>query len=311
MSWIRATFAALSVLLLVSCGGEPDAAPRSAAADRDAGQKALPAGGGEQHDHGAMAPADPHAAHADASDAHAGMDHSAGTSGGTTHDAHASMDHGAAAPTQHDAHAGHSAASGIDAHAQHGGAPTGHEGHRTQRSGVAHDQHASSAAQHLPSGSTAGHEQHSAADSRDDHEAHEATQQQSVHHVAPSHAAASPADPHAAHSGVTAAAAAKTLTRQAPRSNAAIRNLRPGRTLEPDELDAPVPAAVSEARKAQQGGNHEGHGAASPANDDHGGHGSATSPSAAAMYSCPMHPEVVSSEPGTCPKCGMNLIRKR
>jgi hypothetical protein len=24
-------------------------------------------------------------------------------------------------------------------------------------------------------------------------------------------------------------------------------------------------------------------------------------------YACPMHPEVRSSEPGTCPKCGMNL----
>ena len=27
----------------------------------------------------------------------------------------------------------------------------------------------------------------------------------------------------------------------------------------------------------------------------------------ATMYTCPMHPEVVSSEPGRCPKCGMNL----
>ena len=25
-------------------------------------------------------------------------------------------------------------------------------------------------------------------------------------------------------------------------------------------------------------------------------------------YSCPMHPEVVSSEPGKCTKCGMNLV---
>jgi hypothetical protein len=27
-----------------------------------------------------------------------------------------------------------------------------------------------------------------------------------------------------------------------------------------------------------------------------------------AGYSCPMHPEVRSSEPGTCPKCGMALV---
>ena len=28
----------------------------------------------------------------------------------------------------------------------------------------------------------------------------------------------------------------------------------------------------------------------------------------AASYTCPMHPEVTSSEPGTCPKCGMKLV---
>jgi len=25
-------------------------------------------------------------------------------------------------------------------------------------------------------------------------------------------------------------------------------------------------------------------------------------------YTCPMHPEVVQDEPGSCPKCGMNLV---
>jgi len=28
------------------------------------------------------------------------------------------------------------------------------------------------------------------------------------------------------------------------------------------------------------------------------------------MYTCPMHPEVVSGKPGKCPKCGMNLVLK-
>jgi hypothetical protein len=27
----------------------------------------------------------------------------------------------------------------------------------------------------------------------------------------------------------------------------------------------------------------------------------------ATVYTCPMHPEIVQSEPGTCPKCGMKL----
>ena len=28
------------------------------------------------------------------------------------------------------------------------------------------------------------------------------------------------------------------------------------------------------------------------------------------MYSCPMHPEVVSDHPGKCPKCGMDLVKQ-
>jgi hypothetical protein len=32
---------------------------------------------------------------------------------------------------------------------------------------------------------------------------------------------------------------------------------------------------------------------------------------AAAVYTCPMHPQVTSSAPGTCPKCGMTLVKRR
>tara|TARA_R110001583_G_scaffold39260_1_gene125977 strand:+ start:15386 stop:15748 length:363 start_codon:yes stop_codon:yes gene_type:complete len=31
----------------------------------------------------------------------------------------------------------------------------------------------------------------------------------------------------------------------------------------------------------------------------------------AKVYTCSMHPEVVSDKPGECPKCGMNLIEKK
>lgn len=46
---------------------------------------------------------------------------------------------------------------------------------------------------------------------------------------------------------------------------------------------------------------------------DHGHEeGSAMSSDAGtASYVCPMHPEVTSSEPGSCPKCHMKLIPKK
>ncbi|MBX3233561.1 MAG: hypothetical protein KIT84_11195 [Labilithrix sp.] len=57
-----------------------------------------------------------------------------------------------------------------------------------------------------------------------------------------------------------------------------------------------------------------------PASDPHAGHhghaghtsGPATAADAGAVYVCPMHPEVTSTEPGqTCPKCNMKLVPKK
>src|SRR5882757_5144788 len=31
----------------------------------------------------------------------------------------------------------------------------------------------------------------------------------------------------------------------------------------------------------------------------------------AAVYTCKMHPEVTSDKPGKCPKCGMDLVKKK
>jgi hypothetical protein len=68
---------------------------------------------------------------------------------------------------------------------------------------------------------------------------------------------------------------------------------------------------------------HAGHG--SPSSHHQHQHGSATAESShppestrpadtkaggAVRYTCPMHPEVVRGEPGTCPKCGMKLVPK-
>lgn len=35
-----------------------------------------------------------------------------------------------------------------------------------------------------------------------------------------------------------------------------------------------------------------------------------TQPSASATYSCSMHPEVQATFPGTCPVCGMTLVKE-
>ena len=55
-----------------------------------------------------------------------------------------------------------------------------------------------------------------------------------------------------------------------------------------------------------------GHDHASHSGHDHGGHGghghSKHAAAEAAQYTCPMHPDVISDQPGSCPKCGMHLV---
>ena len=46
---------------------------------------------------------------------------------------------------------------------------------------------------------------------------------------------------------------------------------------------------------------HEGHPAAAPA----------TPGAAHEAYSCPMHPDVKQASAGSCPKCGMQLVRRK
>lgn len=36
-----------------------------------------------------------------------------------------------------------------------------------------------------------------------------------------------------------------------------------------------------------------------------------TNKEASVTYTCPMHPEINSDEPGKCPKCGMDLVKKK
>ncbi|MBZ4415313.1 heavy metal-binding domain-containing protein [Myxococcus sp. RHSTA-1-4] len=108
---------------------------------------------------------------------------------------------------------------------------------------------------------------------------------------------------------------------------------RPPATLDPSNPDAPeaphasLPGTLTAAPPSAQSptespeAGHARHGAAAPASTRDAGttapghehHGSASQPPArdagtATVYTCPMHPEVRSETPGTCPICGMKLV---
>lgn len=79
---------------------------------------------------------------------------------------------------------------------------------------------------------------------------------------------------------------------------------------EPASQPTPEASAPSDQHAHGQGGGaHEGqHAASAPASR------SASAPSSRPadeqVYTCPMHPEIISSMPGRCPNCGMVLVRK-
>jgi len=84
---------------------------------------------------------------------------------------------------------------------------------------------------------------------------------------------------------------------------------------------APVPALASQPEAVapdtpKPALSHEGHSmpAEAPATREHE-EGDAPAPPATTSpadqpYSCPMHPDVRQASPGSCPKCGMTLVRR-
>jgi hypothetical protein len=55
---------------------------------------------------------------------------------------------------------------------------------------------------------------------------------------------------------------------------------------------------------------HEHHATSHEAGEAKDPHAQDDSEAGAVRYTCPMHPEIVRGEPGTCPKCGMKLVPK-
>jgi hypothetical protein len=324
MNGMRALLLA-AALVAGACGGETSVASKSAAAYREAEAKGAPLGGGHDHGghaatetsatadhsgHGAAATrgATDHSAHGTGADAHAGMNH--GTAANTAASTSGSVDHSAhgGATTSHAA-AGHGGGA-TNAHAGHS-ATADHAamGHSTARTSTTHARHAAvaAAAQHAQHGTQA-------VAGRTDHSQHGAVQ-----------ATPAGASTHANHA--TTAGRPATVIQVAPRGSSEMHPTQPATTLRPDPFDAPAASSVSEAAKAAQGGGHAGHEARGitageddenpptpmPATrdgstrhpaTDHGQH------DATVIYSCPMHPEVTSDQPGTCPKCGMALVQK-
>lgn len=287
-TWPAAAIAAGFVALaaLIGCGGEESVASKSAAAFEEAKKegKLEGSGHGHGHDHGAPAPGGGHQGH-EMPDAAPGE--SAGHQHGTAH----GEDHGMEGGSADHSAMGHGAE-------QHAG------GHASP-----HDtgQHAGHGA---PAGSqpAAGH---------DDHAGHSQPAAPGHDHGAPKPAA--PGHDHAGHSAPGG---------ETPSRIAAELPAQPAGILRPDPLDAPAATSVLDAQRSAEmsqgmSGGHGGHGAGTyrhvdagrepeaheepePQHHDHG----AAEPEAS-LYVCPMHPEVTSKTPGTCPKCGMTLVERR
>ena len=92
---------------------------------------------------------------------------------------------------------------------------------------------------------------------------------------------------------------------------------------ESSPLSVPLFATDSAASSQSEGADPETSGEEHAAHNHttthgHATHGGAPAPpeqskesEKAAVYTCPMHPEVISSAPGKCPKCGMKLVPKK
>ena len=207
----------------------------------------------------------------------AGHDHGAGQA----HDTH-----GAAgpAPAQGGEHhhstapeADHSAMGHGGGHSAEGHATAQHEGHASPSAGHGHTGH--------PQPTAPGHD----------------------------HGAVQPAAPGHEHAGHPAPGGGT------PSRPVADLPAQPASILRPDPLDAPAATSVLDAQRAGEmnqamngaHGGHGGHGAGTYRHVDAGRNDDGAAGEETVLYVCPMHPEVTSKTPGSCPKCGMTLVERR
>jgi nucleoside-diphosphate-sugar epimerase/uncharacterized membrane protein len=102
----------------------------------------------------------------------------------------------------------------------------------------------------------------------------------------------------------------RSLRQTLPKMVAALKADPPGWYRE-NELDLPSSLSKPEERtggKAPAQPDHASHSAPAPVTDPATTTAQSAPASGGVTYTCPMHPEIVRSEPGSCPKCGMTLV---
>ena len=70
----------------------------------------------------------------------------------------------------------------------------------------------------------------------------------------------------------------------------------------------PICGMTLDSRDGAAGRSHESSPQSKPAKSSVGEHQFLQQPAAKQLYTCPMHPDVISDKPGKCPKCGMDLV---
>ena len=309
-----ASLAVALAFLLAACGGRDSVASRSAAAYDEAKRTGTPAGGGHEHGGHAVTGTADHDEVADMP----GMDHSQMQGGTMTGMDHSKMQSGAMSGMDHSRMQSGSMA-GMDHSKMQSGAMSGMDHSQMQSGSMAGMDHSKA-----QSGGMAGMD-HSKARSGS---MAEMDHSQMRHGAAPtpplppsSTGEASRIrpegtlmqDPFDAPAAVSVTEALKAAN-NVPDGD--IRHVVPGE----DHENPPTPRPAVPGGSGGQPG-HEQHGVTTPMPSapatDHGAHGSAAAPAPgpapaeATVYTCPMHPEVTSEGPGSCPKCGMALVKKK